>query len=59
MKKPATIVSQPDKTETTPATPVNNRPGNQKMYRDHSHCDHSHGRVNKFAIGSNRGPCFF
>ncbi|MEO3402290.1 hypothetical protein AAFN85_00200 [Mucilaginibacter sp. CAU 1740] len=59
MKKQTTIVSQPDKTETIPAAPVNCQPSNQKTYRNHSHCDHSHGRVNKFAIGSNRGPCFF
>jgi len=59
MKKQANIVCQPDKTETTQPLPVNCQPPHQKMYRDHTHCDHQYGRVNKFPIGSSRGPCFF
>ncbi|WP_143065130.1 hypothetical protein [Mucilaginibacter gossypiicola] len=59
MKKQATIVCQPDKTETTQPLVVNCTPQHQKMYRDHTHCDHQYGRVNKFPIGSSRGPCFF
>jgi hypothetical protein len=59
MKKKTTTVIQPDKTETIKPELLSAQAQNQKMYRDHSHCDHSHGRVNKFPFGSSHGPLFF
>jgi hypothetical protein len=59
MKKKTTIVDQPDKTEAIKPELLMNLPRNQKMYRDHSHHDHLHGRVNKFPFGSSHGPLFF
>jgi hypothetical protein len=60
MKKKTTMVTQPDKAETTEAElPANQNP-NQKMYRDHKVCDHhTHGRANKFPFGSSNGPVYF
>lgn len=58
MKKKSTLVAQPDKTETkSELTPCQNF--NQKMYRDHAHVDHTHGRINKFPFGSSHGPSPF
>jgi hypothetical protein len=59
MKKKAAMVNQPDKTETIKSESPACQNLAQKMYRDHTHCDHSHGRVNKFPIGSSHGPLFF
>ncbi|MEZ2335208.1 hypothetical protein [Mucilaginibacter sp. RCC_168] len=60
MKKKATIVPQPDKTEATHSELLTNHPNNPKMYRDHKVCDHyTHGRVNKFPFGSSHGPACF
>jgi len=60
MKKKIIIVDQPDKTETVKSTLLPpQQPLNQKMYRDHTHHDHLHGRVNKFPFGSSHGPVFF
>lgn len=59
MKKKTTLVSQPDKTETTRPEFVGRVAVTHKMYRDHSHCDHSHGRVNKYPFGSMHGPFSF
>jgi len=60
MKRKTTIVNQPDKTETiASATSSTTQTFAPKMYRDHKHTDHSHGRVNRFSIGSSRGPAFF
>ena len=58
MKKKTAIVNQPDKTEAKLESSAC-QSFTQKMYRNHTHCDHSHGRVNKFAIGSSHGPLFF
>jgi hypothetical protein len=59
MKKKTTIVNQPDKTETSkPESPVHPSLF-QKLYYNHSYCDHSHGRVNKFPFGSLHGPGAF
>lgn len=59
MKKKTTIVNQPDKTETSKSELLIFQITSQKMYRDHTHFDHSHGRVNKFPFGINHGPCAF
>lgn len=59
MKKKNAPVNQPDKTETIKSEVLPDANRNSKMYRDHSHCDHAHGRVNKFPIGSSHGPSFF
>jgi len=59
MKKKTTIVNQPDKTETSKSELLTLQILHQKMYRDHSHCDHTHGRVNKFPFGSSHGPLAF
>jgi len=59
MKKKSTIVNQPDKTETSNAETLNSHNINKKVYRDHSLCDHSHGRLNKFPFGSAHGPAAF
>ena len=59
MKKKTTLVDQPDKTETIKPELLTTLSRNQKMYRDHSHHDHLHGRVNKFPFGSSHGPLFF
>ena len=59
MKRKTTIVNQPDKTETIASATSTTQNTTAKMYRDHKHTDHSHGRVNRFSIGSSRGPAFF
>lgn len=60
MKKKATIVPQPDKTEATHPELLANHANNPKMYRDHKVCDHyTHGRTNKFPFGSSHGPACF
>lgn len=59
MKKKTIIVDQPDKTETTKPIMLTSQPATQKMYRDHTHHDQAHGRVNKFPFGSSHGPLFF
>jgi hypothetical protein len=59
MKKKTTPVDQPDKTEAIKPELLISLSRNQKMYRDHSHHDHLHGRVNKFPFGSSHGPLFF
>jgi len=59
MKKKATLVIQPDKTETSKSELLTSSIPCKKMYRDHSLCDHSHGRVNKFPFGSSHGPTAF
>jgi len=59
MKKKTTVVNQPDKTETIKAELLNGQALTPKMYRDHAHYDHSHGRVNRFPFGSNLGPSSF
>jgi hypothetical protein len=59
MKKKATIVDQPDKVEASRSElPTNSFPI-KKMYRDHSVCDHNHGRMNKYPFGSGHGPLPF
>ncbi|MES2276506.1 MAG: hypothetical protein V4592_10825 [Bacteroidota bacterium] len=59
MKKKTVIVDQADKTEAIKPELLATLTHSQKMYRDHSHHDHLHGRVNKFPIGSSHGPLFF
>jgi hypothetical protein len=59
MKKKTTIVSQPDKTETIKSGLQPHQILTQKVYRDHTVCDHAHGRVNKFPFGSDHGPVAF
>jgi len=60
MKKKITIVSQPEKTDTTNPELLSNQLHQPKMYRDHKVCDHyTHGRANKFPFGSSHGPLFF
>ncbi len=56
MKKKATIVSQPDKTVANKSGPSAHQVQIHKLHLDHSFCDHSHGRVNRFPFGSNNGP---
>ncbi|MGZ3872362.1 MAG: hypothetical protein ACXVJD_05570 [Mucilaginibacter sp.] len=58
MKKKATIVNQPDKTETIKSESLVYQNTVIKIYH-HTYCDHSHGRVNKFPFGSNNGPGAF
>lgn len=59
MKKKATMVDQPCKAEASRSDlPANSLPV-KKMYRDHSVCDHLHGRQNKFPFGSSHGPMPF
>lgn len=62
MKKKSTVVNQPDKVEANNpellAQQIHNL-HNQKMYRYYAHWDFSHGRVNKFPFGSDRGPLAF
>jgi len=59
MEKKTTIVNQPDKTETNSPELIITPIIAKKMYRDHSHHDHSHGRVNKLPFGSSHGPAAF
>jgi hypothetical protein len=59
MKKKTVIVNQPEKTETNKSELLTNQHLTQKTYRDHTHCDHAYGRVNKFPFGSNHGPFSF
>jgi hypothetical protein len=59
MKKKATIVNQPDKVETCKSELFNRHINVQKLYRDHTFCDHPHGRVNRFPFGSDHGPVAF
>jgi hypothetical protein len=56
MKKIATAVNQPDKTEATRSEIQGRQISIQKLYRDHKFSDHSHGRVNKNPIGINYWP---
>jgi len=58
MKKKSTIVNQPDKTETIHAEMLNTH-SIKNVNRDHSLCDHSHGRLKKFPFGSAHGPAAF
>jgi hypothetical protein len=57
MKKTATAVNQPCKTDTTSETPLQHV--SHKMHRNHKFLDHSHGRVNKTPIGINFAPGLF
>nr|MBB6231487.1 hypothetical protein [Mucilaginibacter sp. FT3.2] len=59
MKKKTILVNQPDKTETIKSEEQPCQNLNSKMYRDHTRCDHLHGRVNKFPFGSGHGPMSF
>lgn len=59
MKKKTTAVNQPDQTEAIQTGQPAIQAPCPKMYRDHKRCDHLHGRVNKFPIGSSHGPLFF
>jgi hypothetical protein len=59
MEKKTTLVAQPDKTETNKTGIIASPIIHQKMYRDHSHNNHLHGRVNKFPFGSSHGPSAF
>jgi hypothetical protein len=59
MKKKTAVVNQPDKTEAIKPEMQAAQNLAQKMYRDHTHCDHSHGRVNKFPFGGSHGPWSF
>jgi hypothetical protein len=59
MKKKSTIVNQPEKTETNKSELLTPHTTNQKMYRDHTHHNFIHGRVNKFPFGSDQGPVAF
>lgn len=54
MKRTATAVDQPGKTETTPQ-PMQ-RHASTKFHKDHKMHDHAHGRVNKNPIFFNFGP---
>jgi len=56
MKKKITLVNQPDKTETNKSEFSSHRHIQIRFYRDHTFCDHSHGRVNRFPFGSGAGP---
>jgi hypothetical protein len=56
MEKKTTLVTQPDKTESNKPELIIAPIISKKMYRDHSHNDHLHGRVNKFPFGSSHGP---
>ncbi|MGZ3753764.1 MAG: hypothetical protein ACXVAY_02325 [Mucilaginibacter sp.] len=56
MKKTATAVNQPGKTETTKSEMQGRPISIQKLYRDHKFSDHSHGRVNKYPFGINHEP---
>ncbi|WP_428330041.1 hypothetical protein [Mucilaginibacter sp.] len=56
MKKKTTTVNQPDKTETTKPELLTRQVIVQKLHRDHTFCDHSHGRVNRYPFGSSHGP---
>jgi hypothetical protein len=59
MEKKTILVAQPDKTETAKTEISTSQTHPKKMYRDHSHYDHLHGRVNKFPFGSSHGPLAF
>lgn len=59
MKKKTTIVDQPGKADTSKSELLTSSFPPKKMYRDHSICDHCHGRVNKFPFGSGHGPFAF
>lgn len=59
MKKKATIVNQPNKTGASKSEPLAHHMHVYKPHFDHSFCDHSHGRVNRFPFGSNNGPFAF
>jgi len=59
MKKKATIVNQPEKTGASKSEVLAHQSHVYKQHPDHSFCDHSHGRVNKFPFGSSRGPFAF
>jgi hypothetical protein len=61
MKKKTTLVVQPDKTETVKPETQNHMEAHshvpaKRSYLDFSVCDHSHGRLNRFPFGSDRGP---
>ena len=59
MKKKATLVNQPCKTDTIKSELLPRQNHVQIIYRDHSFCDHSHGRVNKYPFGNIHGPGAF
>jgi len=54
MKRTATAVDQPGKTETT--QPPAHRHTSTKFSKDHKLHDPVHGRVNKYPIWINFGP---
>jgi hypothetical protein len=59
MKKKTTTVNQPDQPEGIKSESLPRQVPAPKMYRDHSHFHHAHGRVNVYPFGSNQGPVAF
>jgi hypothetical protein len=59
MKKKDILVNQPDKTETIKSEFLSYRHIVIKFYCNHTFCDHSHGRLNRFPFGSGQGPIAF
>jgi len=56
MKKKATLVNQPGKTETIKSEPLPRQIAAQAVHHHHSFSDHSHGRVNRYPFGGSHGP---
>ena len=56
MKKKITEVIQPEKVETAKPILAARHVHAYRLHHDHSFCDHSHGRVNRFPFGSSHGP---
>ena len=57
MKKKATLVNQPGKTETNKSEPMPRQITVQPVHHHHhSFSDHSHGRVNRYPFGGSHGP---
>lgn len=59
MKKKATLVNQPGKTETIKSELSTRQTQVQTLFRNHTFCDHSHGRANKHPFGGAHGPGTF
>jgi len=59
MKKKTTTASQPDRIEPIKPETLPRQVPAPKMYRDHSHFYHAHGRVNLYPFGSSQGPVAF
>lgn len=59
MKKKATLVNQPGKTETNKSEPLPRQITGHIVHHHHSFCEHSHGRVNRHPFGGSNGPVAF